>query len=237
MKIDWRRIVIEAMAIVVSILLAFGIDAWWDERQERQEERRLLQSLQAEFTATRRLLEDALADHRRVRDQAISLTHFGMSGGTLPPPVFEQPVQLVNVLTDVITFHPKTGALDGALASGHLDLITNYALRDALAGWPRTFAEFLEQQTLLWNLSEEARSVLAQSVPMAERLLAAPVMGPERASREWDLPPDFMRFLTSQVGQNLAAMRARAEALYVRDGETFMAEVDRLLAMIGMELG
>ena len=28
------RLVVEVLAIVASILLAFGIDAWWEERQE-----------------------------------------------------------------------------------------------------------------------------------------------------------------------------------------------------------
>jgi hypothetical protein len=33
-SVRWR--IFEALAIVASILLAFAIDAWWEERQERQ---------------------------------------------------------------------------------------------------------------------------------------------------------------------------------------------------------
>lgn len=33
-NIEWRRLGIEAAAIVISILLAFWIDAWWDGRNE-----------------------------------------------------------------------------------------------------------------------------------------------------------------------------------------------------------
>jgi hypothetical protein len=33
--IDWKRISAEAAAVVVSILIAFSIDAWWQERSER----------------------------------------------------------------------------------------------------------------------------------------------------------------------------------------------------------
>ena len=36
-KIPWLRVWVEGVVIVVSILLAFGIQAWWDERQESQE--------------------------------------------------------------------------------------------------------------------------------------------------------------------------------------------------------
>lgn len=31
-SIAWRRLSIEATVIVASILLAFAIDAWWEER-------------------------------------------------------------------------------------------------------------------------------------------------------------------------------------------------------------
>jgi len=31
-KTPWKRIAVEAVAIVASILLAFAIDAWWENR-------------------------------------------------------------------------------------------------------------------------------------------------------------------------------------------------------------
>ena len=51
--INWKRIAVEAAAIVVSILLAFAIDAWWDDRQERIEEREVLLGLKSEFSRYR----------------------------------------------------------------------------------------------------------------------------------------------------------------------------------------
>ena len=32
--IRWKTLTVEAVAIVVSILLAFAIDAWWAEKKE-----------------------------------------------------------------------------------------------------------------------------------------------------------------------------------------------------------
>ena len=34
--IDWKGIIAEGTAVVVSILIAFWIDAWWQERSERK---------------------------------------------------------------------------------------------------------------------------------------------------------------------------------------------------------
>ena len=44
-QIPWARVLVEGVVIVASILLAFGIDAWWEQRQDREEERRILQAL------------------------------------------------------------------------------------------------------------------------------------------------------------------------------------------------
>jgi hypothetical protein len=37
-QIPWPRIFAAGVAIVVSILLAFGIQGWWEGRQEQREE-------------------------------------------------------------------------------------------------------------------------------------------------------------------------------------------------------
>jgi hypothetical protein len=39
----------EGILIIVSILIAFAIDAWWEERQQRAEEARILEALRGEF--------------------------------------------------------------------------------------------------------------------------------------------------------------------------------------------
>ena len=44
-QIAWPRIFPEAAAIIVSILVAFWIDAWWEERQESEEALSLLQEV------------------------------------------------------------------------------------------------------------------------------------------------------------------------------------------------
>lgn len=49
-QIPWKRVSVEAVAIVGSILLAFGVQAWWDERLERIDEAEQIGGLHAEFT-------------------------------------------------------------------------------------------------------------------------------------------------------------------------------------------
>ena len=53
-QIPWLRIFVEGVVIVGSILLAFGIDAAWEGRQEREEERESLELLVRDLGAPRR---------------------------------------------------------------------------------------------------------------------------------------------------------------------------------------
>jgi hypothetical protein len=56
-SIHWKRLYIEAAAIVVSILLAFVIDAWWEQRHERAVGAEYEQRIEIELREARALLE------------------------------------------------------------------------------------------------------------------------------------------------------------------------------------
>ena len=60
-QIPWLRVFVEGVVIVVSILLAFGLQAWWDGVQEREEEQQYLRALQADFHETQDLFLTEIA--------------------------------------------------------------------------------------------------------------------------------------------------------------------------------
>jgi DnaJ-domain-containing protein 1 len=72
-EIPWPRILAEGTAIVVSILLAFSIQAWWDDRQDQNDERVILRSLQAEFDQVQSQIESVSRSVGATRDSAIQL--------------------------------------------------------------------------------------------------------------------------------------------------------------------
>ena len=49
----WPRVLAEGAVIVVSILLAFGIDAWWDDAQRTREAHAMLETLSEEIRDAR----------------------------------------------------------------------------------------------------------------------------------------------------------------------------------------
>ena len=62
--IPWLRVIAEGVVIVGSILLAFGIDAWWEVRVQHEEETQLLADLAEEFASNRSRLELTTGRHR-----------------------------------------------------------------------------------------------------------------------------------------------------------------------------
>lgn len=149
-NIQWKRLLVEGAAIVMSILLAFAIDAWWDNRHERVEEQRILESLKAEFLANAELIPTYIERHRRSADYTWALLDAMKAaepGGTIRYPA----AKFMNVLEHSST-DPQRGALDAILQSGELRYITNPAIRERLAAWPRLVVDATENEYLLINL-------------------------------------------------------------------------------------
>ena len=58
--IQWKRLSVEAIVIVASILLAFSIDAWWEERSDRMRLAGAIQNIAAEVRDAREEIENAV---------------------------------------------------------------------------------------------------------------------------------------------------------------------------------
>ena len=133
--------------IVASILLAFGIDAWWADVQDRREEALILRALETEF-------RENLAEFRAVHDVH---ARYAQELGDLVARVVSQPdgstLQVAeSELRPLISFRtadPATGTLSTLLASGRIDLIRNEELQQALAGWPAAVEDVAEDERLV----------------------------------------------------------------------------------------
>lgn len=60
-NVQSKHISAEGAAIVVSILLAFSIEAWWDDYQDRAEEQGIFLVLKSEFQQNLGLIEIELS--------------------------------------------------------------------------------------------------------------------------------------------------------------------------------
>jgi len=145
--IPWPRLIAESGAIVISILLAFSIDAWWTERQDNIREGRQIQALITEFEGNRSNLG---VDLRRLREVTSSLdeltNQMSLSNEGDEVAVFDRYFWSIRQggIAD-----PSTGTLDAMISSGDLGLLQNEALRAALSEWSARLDEVqTDQQTL-----------------------------------------------------------------------------------------
>lgn len=162
-RVPWRRLTAESLAVILSILLAFAIDAWWDGHQEDRRARDLMSGLLEEFQSTRPGLEERVALARRMAQGTgglLALAQSRLSGGGVTVPD-----SLVIAALGAPTFEPVTNALDAALASGEIELIGNDGIRAALAHWRNGLADTREDELEVRRVTNE------QLIPLLGRWL------------------------------------------------------------------
>ena len=141
-----KRLIIEGLTILLSILTAFGIDAWWDWSRDRGDEAELLGQLRAEFGANLEVMDETVYRHERSISSGESL--LGMVRTTPDVAVEAQLDTLFRWALWPAHYNPATGALDATISSGRLDLIRNDTLRNRLAGWDGVLSDLLlDEQT------------------------------------------------------------------------------------------
>ena len=193
-SIPWVSIAVEAAAIVVSILLAFAIDAWWTEKKESDVEHVALQALRSDFISSReqmavvlRSLEGARADFARFQSAT--------------------PAELSEIDPDAIrpiiiglfknhTFDPVTATLDALANDGRLGLISDAQLLRRLSRW----------RSDLDNIEDISFELRAESVLVRRAMEkhGGPFL-------RWSRRPDDFEVLRRADGETLANLRRDAD--------------------------
>jgi len=134
-KIAWKRISVEAAAIVVSILFAFAIDAWWQERVEEVREREILIALLDDFRTSKSNVEGGRNFHLGVQQSNKKLL-----ASVVSRDMSLSSSEVDRLLADLTWWDSQprfsTGALNSLVYGGELSVIKDDALRQVLADWP-----------------------------------------------------------------------------------------------------
>lgn len=128
-EIPWKRILVEATAIVASILLAFAIDAWWQDRTDRIVEDQYLQALREDLLSSLELLDQDEASQR----QQVGYLESLLLTNADTPYSDELRLWIDDGLFNVGTYLPQLSALDDLESSGQTQIIGNQKIRRILA--------------------------------------------------------------------------------------------------------
>ena len=214
--------------IVASILLAFGIEAWWDGVQEGREEIELLQGLRQEFIENGEILRESLA---LVEGGVADLARFA----ELTPDQAAQ-IRSDSAWARVVVPHRRVfssglslGFLDATINSGKLALIRDSNLRALLS---RTS-----------GLQEDVAEVLAYAQEMS--LEAAMLLGRYPEIQTGEVAPEGQQEIAAST---LRALRSDAEFMgvstakvgcwgaYLSESRRLEAHVETVVAMIEANL-
>ena len=161
-RLKW---LVEGLVIVVSILLAFGVDAWWDGAKEASARRALLHAIRTDLEVTRSVLAVSIesAEQLLARDQAfLSLADRARE---VPGDSIES---LIDAAFRIAQFQPALSSYRGAVSSGQITAVTTPTFLESLRVFERNLSrfEFLEDHRLrlfyggyLFELTEELGSV------------------------------------------------------------------------------
>ncbi|MDH3441799.1 MAG: hypothetical protein OEM63_13655 [Gammaproteobacteria bacterium] len=148
-RIPWKRLTAEGAAIVVSILLAFWIDAWWEDREQTQQ---LIGNLQA--------LEEEMENNQREFSRSLDLIagFFEKMDSVFETLADQDPealtdeflidvgrsylIQLVNV---------TNSAYDVVVSPENLRLVGNAEFRSSLIEARKAFLHIDLNEQVLWS--------------------------------------------------------------------------------------
>ncbi len=143
-QIPWLRVFVEGVVIVGSILLAFGIQAWWDDQQLGREIRQELLNVQLELDTNVGLAEFQIDIMERSIAASQSLV------ATMESAVAEATINTADTLvwlaSATASFDASLGALDALIASGRLAAIDDAEMRLRLAGLRSVVEDAVETQ-------------------------------------------------------------------------------------------
>jgi hypothetical protein len=148
-SIPWKRISVEAAAIVASILLAFAIDAWWDHRVEQEDLLEYLLAFEQELIESRKDIEVALVLSTGVLQTADEV-FLVLSDSELS----SLPGTFAETIGNIYKIHSpdlNTGAYEDMVSSGNMRLIENQTLSDHIKQYMQSVSSVRYVNQVLWS--------------------------------------------------------------------------------------
>lgn len=227
------RLFVEGIVIVLSILLAFAIDAWWDERQERIEEADILLGLQHEFVGNREELQRRITLHSEIMLAIKELLVASRQGyWDLENLTVDEAIgRLVSPPTSDL----GSGVLDAMINAGRIEVLSNRDLQVKLAAWNSVFDEVHDDEVMNRAIVFEliVPYMTRWGVPMSRAFTLF-------FKEDWPLemqsltgdPEAMKRLLTDPEFETLLEVRYGFLSHTTGEYQTALEEIDKILEQI-----
>jgi hypothetical protein len=209
----------DLFVVVVGILVALWLEAWWQDQQNRREERQVLSNLRAEF-----LVNGAdLADVQSRLQEAIAATNDFMALINDPADGrIQVDFSSYRRIAGIRFFDPRHGQLTSVINSGKLSLVSNDELRALIADWPALATDMDLERTVFVE-------IMASGMGMTFR----EYVGDPNSKFETDIES----LMSSRRFYNDLGMHLTILTIMARESETIMKSTDRIIELIDLQLG
>ena len=130
--IPWPRLLAESGLIVLSILLAFGIEAWWAGRAERGREAAMMVGIAQDFESHREILRARI---ERFEERVAAAERLLESVGPRAEGTSEATLKDLGIVGFARPVGFQGGALETLIATDGLSLLRDERLRVHLTRW------------------------------------------------------------------------------------------------------
>ena len=228
-RVPWFRVAVEGVVIVASILLAFGIDAWWDGLEEAELERSYLVGMESDFAEAHRELQRILPVHLAKTTGLEELNRLLSTGEGRSYP--DSVIALSHLLWVVDPFDPAMPTYENLLASRGPNVVQNQDLRHAL----RDFESVLDTNRDWDDYLVQFDADLMVSLLVPRLPYFAEIFG--ESDSGGDPQPDVTTLAGDMTLRNLIAIRFSGERALVQRRQRLLERVEAVQALLATELG
>ena len=125
----WIMLATESVLIVVSILVAFFINAWWENHKIEEQRIQLLQTLLSDFEATSKSLDQAIEQEQAVVSRSRTYRQVVRDGIAIPE---DSLFYCFAAIGEGAFFQPTIASYKSAVATGTIELVRSQPLINTL---------------------------------------------------------------------------------------------------------
>jgi len=220
----------EVVIVVVGILIAFGLDSWWDSRKLNAWEHGQLELLRDEAQSNVEHIESVIEAHERTATDVQIILDFAA----------QEPLgELINLKSGVVssliqwrTSELSMGALDALLSSGELGKLNNPKLRTSLTAWKSMALDAQEKENLARDFIEY---VLTPTIVDEGFIVPAYAARPPYGNTS-ELVNRSVEVRSSEKLRGLSAARLGHIRMAIHSQKTALEALQRVLLLIDSEL-
>jgi hypothetical protein len=229
-----RRHVGEAAVIVVSILLAFAIEAWWDQQQMREEEREALVGLVEEFSTNLDQVDRVIARHESSLEWVERLV--ALPEDSIRALSQTSISEMMLATGNPWTFEPVLGTTDALVAAGRLGVIRDVELREALTSFKNVVSDSEEDADFLRGFAVDVwKAQVPHGGPWTDPATEIGHLGPITLPNFVDraTAADLLSVRADRTHMGLVGYFYLNVGYYLEELRRIRTEVSTILALLG----